>query len=119
MELTEDEAAVYDRQLRVWGVETQKKCARSRLLPPCPPLPSLRVRMRAHLTLLRCRVPARRLTSAKVLVINVTGVTAEARATADPRAAPPRHARWREHAARAVLFAPQHLGALRAARTPR
>ena len=26
MALTEDEAAVYDRQLRVWGVETQRKC---------------------------------------------------------------------------------------------
>ena len=25
-QLTEDEAAVYDRQLRVWGVETQRKC---------------------------------------------------------------------------------------------
>ena len=25
--LSEAEAAVYDRQLRVWGVETQKKCA--------------------------------------------------------------------------------------------
>ena len=31
MELTEDEAAVYDRQLRVWGVETQRKCG-----IPCP-----------------------------------------------------------------------------------
>lgn len=25
-QLTEAEAAVYDRQLRVWGVETQKRC---------------------------------------------------------------------------------------------
>ena len=25
VELTEAEAAVYDRQLRVWGVETQKR----------------------------------------------------------------------------------------------
>jgi hypothetical protein len=25
-ELDEDQAAVYDRQLRVWGVEVQQKC---------------------------------------------------------------------------------------------
>jgi hypothetical protein len=24
--ITEDEAALYDRQIRLWGVEAQKKC---------------------------------------------------------------------------------------------
>ena len=32
-ELTDEQRAVYDRQLRVWGLETQSKCA----LPPTPP----------------------------------------------------------------------------------
>lgn len=29
--LTEQEAAVYDRQIRVWGVEAQKRCVALRL----------------------------------------------------------------------------------------
>lgn len=45
-ELTEHEAAIYDRQLRVWGVETQKRqaitCQHLPLLPPltCVHLPA-------------------------------------------------------------------------------
>ena len=31
-QLTENEAAIYDRQLRVWGVETQKRRAGLRVL---------------------------------------------------------------------------------------
>ena len=30
--LTAEEAAIYDRQLRVWGVETQRKLAAARVL---------------------------------------------------------------------------------------
>ena len=34
-ELSEAQAAVYDRQLRVWGIEVQKRCARSCCCTPC------------------------------------------------------------------------------------
>ena len=67
--LTEDEAAVYDRQLRVWGVETQRKCAAIRCSRAAPVFRTD--------TAQRPRV---RLSSARVLVINVTGVAAEVRA---------------------------------------
>jgi molybdopterin/thiamine biosynthesis adenylyltransferase len=71
MELTEDEAAVYDRQLRVWGVKTQRKCVRS----------ARPAHHASHHTLAHARLSplSRRLTSARVLVLNCTGVAAEAR----------------------------------------
>ena len=65
-ELTEAEAAVYDRQLRVWGLDTQQKCVRAPLRPP--PAHSRR----------------RRLSAAHVAVVGMTGVTAEVRRRAVP-----------------------------------
>jgi molybdopterin/thiamine biosynthesis adenylyltransferase len=36
-ELTAQETALYDRQIRVWGVDAQKRCAAARDLPRlCP-----------------------------------------------------------------------------------
>ena len=53
-QLTEHEAAIYDRQLRVWGVETQKRrvegcqrlraCLQGRWLQLCKPPPALQCR---------------------------------------------------------------------------
>ena len=85
MELTEDEAAVYDRQLRVWGVETQRKCVRSACNTPSAPTHA------SHHTPAHARrfSPHGRLTSARVLVLNCTGVAAEARGGKAPPACRP------------------------------
>jgi len=35
-ELTAQETALYDRQIRVWGVDAQKRCAAAKGLPRLP-----------------------------------------------------------------------------------
>lgn len=89
--LTEDHAAVYDRQLRVWGVEVQRRCvpvlgnsASRKLIPTTARSPS-HVSRRAPLhTLPYCCATAagqhsRRLMEAKVLVLGLGGLAAEVR----------------------------------------
>ena len=48
-ELTEHEAAIYDRQLRVWGVETQKRQKAGVVPPPVRRSHCRRRRRRRHL----------------------------------------------------------------------
>lgn len=109
--LSEAQAAVYDRQLRVWGLEVQNRWAQGArawarrtgrpraaagqlpTLPACPP--SMRTR----------------LSSAKVLIIGGNGLAAEVRRPRNaPRAAAPEGL---GHAACAAPTHPPHACALR------
>ena len=66
-ELSAKEAEVYDRQLRVWGVETQKRCA------------GVRQQERAQTCCLLTGVQLRRLNAARIVVVGCTGLAAEVR----------------------------------------
>ena len=69
-DLSATEAAVYDRQLRVWGVETQKRCSFDALMH------STSHTARHVLILVRpCRLNA-----ARIVIVGCTGLAAEVRA---------------------------------------
>ena len=73
-ELTENEAKVYDRQLRVWGVEVQRRYRKGIWRPSCE-LTKIPIKYAIIMTLgLRCR----RLNAAKILIAGMTsGIAAE------------------------------------------
>ena len=95
-QLTEHEAAIYDRQLRVWGVETQKRqvygaggradCHRADGCWSASP------RRRCNAAAFTAACPAnsftRRLSQARVLIAGCNGLAAEVRSM-----------RWRQHVA--------------------
>ncbi len=67
--LTKAEAAVYDRQLRVWGVEAQQRCARERA--------RARYCSRGQWCELIRTSFSRRMMESKVLVVGLGGVSCE------------------------------------------
>ena len=73
--LTDAEAAVYDRQIRVWGVETQKRCSARKL---CTRTVFVKRQGpgRCVATLITS-IQWRRLNGAKVLIVGCNGLAAE------------------------------------------
>ncbi len=72
-ELSEAEAAVYDRQLRVWGIEVQKRCvgpARRLVLHAV-------IRHSKVLLTVSAKPFACRLNAAKILIAGCTGLAVE------------------------------------------
>ncbi len=72
-EHSEAEAAVYDRQLRVWGIEVQKRC-----VGPCQYLVFHTVIRQSKLLLTVSVEPFPcRLNAAKILIAGCTGLAVE------------------------------------------
>ncbi len=72
-ELSEAEAAVYDRQLRVWGIEVQKRCVGSgRYLVLHTVIRQSKPLLTVNVEPFPCRLNA-----AKILIAGCTGLAVE------------------------------------------